>query len=501
MKVKGILILIWLTVQACGLWAQYVKYTYPNGVVSSEGNMVKGKPDGYWRTYYPDGGLKTEGNRLNYQLDSTWFFYREDSTKERMITYRADVKHGKEVIYNQFGRVKEEWENSNGIKTGKVRYYYESGELWKEIEFVNNKEEGKGLEFETDGRIISLLLYKNGFVYNHERINRFNDQQKRTGIWRMLYEDGSLKEEGNYTNGLKNGVFKYFDRKGKLTLIQQFIDDVLVEGEGATALPDIRQEYYSDGQLKMSGSYRNGKKQGTFRTYDPRGKEGLSYLYEQDVKVAEGNVDSLGRRIGPWKLMYPDGSMKAEGSYQLGKKDGSWKYYDTDGDVVQTGSYQNDEPIGNWKWYYSNKALHRDEYYLRGKEDGHCVEYDSLGKVLTEGDYINGRKNGPWVLQVNDHSEEGAYEDGELNGMWIWRYGDGSKAFEGEYSVGTPTGRHKYWYPNGQTKMKGEYEGGELSGQWDYYQEDGTLILQLEYEAGQVIKINGSKIKLPKVEE
>jgi antitoxin component YwqK of YwqJK toxin-antitoxin module len=85
--------------------------------------------------------------------------------------------------------------------------------------------------------------------------------------------------------------------------------------------------------------------------------------------------------------------------------------------------------------------------------------------------------------------------------MWIWRYGDGSKAFEGEYSVGVPTGRHKYWYPNGQTKMKGEYEGGELSGQWDYYQEDGTLILQLEYEAGQVIKINGSKIKLPQVQE
>ena len=81
MKVKKILILILLFVHASGLWAQYVKYTYPSGVVSSEGNMVNGKPDGYWKTYYPDGGLKTEGNRMNFKLDSTWFFYREDSTK------------------------------------------------------------------------------------------------------------------------------------------------------------------------------------------------------------------------------------------------------------------------------------------------------------------------------------------------------------------------------------------------------------------------------------
>ncbi len=481
--------------------AQYVKYTYPNGVVSSEGTMVNGKPDGYWKTYYPDGGLKTEGNRYQFKLDSTWLFYRDDSTLERQITYKADIKHGKEVLFNVKGKPQEEWINTNGVKSGNVRYYYDTGELWKVIAFSNNKEEGKGTEYAKDGRIISQYVFKNGFVYTHETINRYNEANRRTGIWRELYEDGEVRMEGNYTNGLRNGVFKQYDKQGKLLSIEQYVDDVLVEGEEATGIPDIRQEFYSDGQLRTIGSYQNGKKQGTFRNYDPRGKEEIAYLFEQDVKVAEGQLDSLGRKIGAWQFYYPDGQIRHKGSYKLGLKDGAWTYYYSNGKVIQTGSYINDLPTGNWKWFHGNALLHRDEYYLRGKEDGHCVEYDSLGNVLTEGDYVGGLKTGPWILKVNDHSEEGAYEDGERNGIWIWKYADGTKAFEGEYTVGTPSGRHKYWYPNGQLKMRGEYEGGELSGRWDYYAEDGTLTLQLEYEAGIVTRINGVKIKLPEPKE
>jgi uncharacterized protein len=484
-----------------GSLGQYVKYTYPNGAVSSEGMMVEGKPEGYWKTYYPDGGLKTEGNRKNFKLDSVWIFYRDDSTMERRITYREDVKHGVEVIYNKRGSVQEEWSNENGIKSGLVKYYYETGELWKEVTFENNKEEGKGIEYAIDGRIISFFIFKNGFVYNHERVNRYNENGKRTGIWQEYYGIGQMKEEGNYTNGMRNGVFKYFERNGKLSLIQQYVDDVLVEGENATALPDIRQEYYADGQLKTSGSYKNGKRHGTFRTYDPRGNEDIAIMFEQDIKAAEGRIDSLGRRYGAWKLLYPSGSVKAEGAYKEGLREGNWTYYEPNGEKSQTGSYLKDLPVGNWKWYYSKSRLHRDEYYLRGKEDGHCVEYDTLGQVLTEGDFTNGRRVGAWILHVNDHQEEGAYEDGELNGLWTWKYADGSKAFQGEYAVGLPIGKHKYWYPNGQMKMKGEYEGGELSGRWDYYEADGTLTLQLEYEAGVVTKINGNKIKLPQTTE
>ncbi|MBP5782526.1 MAG: hypothetical protein J6W04_03195, partial [Bacteroidales bacterium] len=44
--------------------SDFVQFFYPNGkVVSSEGFMVDGKPDGYWKSYYENGNLKSEGNR------------------------------------------------------------------------------------------------------------------------------------------------------------------------------------------------------------------------------------------------------------------------------------------------------------------------------------------------------------------------------------------------------------------------------------------------------
>ena len=78
---------------------------------------------------------------------------------------------------------------------------------------------------------------------------------------------------------------------------------------------------------------------------------------------------------------------------------------------------------------------------------------------------------------------------------------DGQKAFQGEFQSGIPVNKHKYWYSNGQVYMAGSYEGGEMSGKWDYFSEIGLLELQVEFEAGQVIKINGTKIKLPETPE
>ena len=56
----------------------YQKFNYPSGVISSEGTMKNGKPDGNWKSYYENGKLKSEGNRKNFEIDSTWKFYNEE---------------------------------------------------------------------------------------------------------------------------------------------------------------------------------------------------------------------------------------------------------------------------------------------------------------------------------------------------------------------------------------------------------------------------------------
>ena len=479
---------------------QFMQYHYENGKVSSEGYLRDGKPDGYWKTYYPTGQIKSEGGRKNFQLDSTWNFYSENGMLQKSIQYKNNDRNGWERLYDDKGKLNEEYLYENNLKNGAAKWYYESGQLRKEGQFLNSKEEGKAIEYAADGRIITLLTYRNGFIYTEERINRYDEQNKRVGIWRDLYQDGRLSLEGNWSAGMKNGVFKFYNRKGELEKLERYENDVLIVDEASTAILDIRKEYHSNGKLKEVGTYREGKKQGNFRVYDLEGKETDGLLYDNDIQVGKGMIDSLGRRVGEWTLLYPDGNKRAQGKYVAGLREGNWTYFYANGKTEQTGVYKLDWPTGMWKWYHGNGLLHREEMYRNGREDGSSIEYDSLGVIINEGEYTAGVKNGKWKLTVNDHIEEGQFLDGERDGVWTAYYGNGNKMFEGEFQSGVPIDKHRYWYDNGQLEMAGKYLGGEMEGRWDFYDMNGYPSMQLDYKGGSVIRINGQKIRLPEAE-
>ena len=501
---KGGMIIIWIVCSsALRIWAQtqFMQYRYENGKVSSEGYLRDGKPDGYWKTYFATGVIKSEGNRRNFQLDSTWNFYYDKGIIQKSINYSQDRKNGWERIYDEYGNRIEEYTNKDNIRSGIANWYYATGELKKTAVFENNKEEGKAIEYDRDGRIITLLTYRNGFIYTEEKINRYDSQGKRTGVWRDLYADGKLQLEGNWAMGMKNGVFKFYTRKGELEKLERYENDVLVVDAASTAILDIRKEYHANGSIKEVGAYRDGKKQGNFRIFDETGKETGGFLFDNDTLVGQGMIDSLGRRVGEWKLFYPTGKTRAQGKYVAGMKEGNWTFFYGNGQQEQTGVYKMDWPTGSWKWYYFRGQLHREETYRNGREDGTSLEYDTLGVVINEGEYSAGARNGKWRLTVNDHTEEGVFLDGERDGLWVWSYGNGNKMFEGEFQSGIPIGKHKYWYDNGQVEMTGKYKSGEMHGRWDYFDSNGFPSMQLDYEEGIVTRINGQKIRLPQSQE
>lgn len=501
--VRTVGIVFFTVLQLVQLNAQPTKtqYRFENGVVSSEGTLRNGKPDGFWKTYYPSGQLKTEGNRKDFQLDSTWNFYAENGKIQKTIQYANDVRKGQECIYDEAGKRIEEYTYEANIKNGKASWFFATGEIKKRSQFVNNKEEGKAVEFERDGRIINLLTYRNGFIYTEERINRYDEQGKRTGIWKDLYENGSVSIEGIWVNGMKNGVFKFFNRKGELEKLERYENDNVIVDEAATAILDIRKEYYSNGNIKQVGTYREGKRQGNFRIYDENGNETGGMLYDNDALAGEGVIDSLGKRQGEWKLFYPDGTLRAKGKYVTGLKDGPWTYFYGNTRIEQSGIYIADKPTGIWKWFYVNGQLHREDMYRNGKEEGTSTEYDSTGVVINEGEFVAGARNGKWKLTINDHIEEGQFLDGERDGLWKWFYGKGERMFEGEFQSGVPVNRHKYWYDNGQVEMTGKYKAGEMEGRWDYFDNNGFPQMQLDYKEGVVVRINGQKIRLPEQAE
>jgi len=473
----------------------YEVFYYENGLKSSEGILMDGQPEGEWITYYENGVLKTKGSRLKGVLTGEWFFYRENGIIDKKLNYSEGQLNGEELLYNSEGILTTKNLYLKGVKEGLCLELYADGRVKRETPFLQNKENGKGFEYGSDGRIISFFTYKDGYLRSMEKVNRFTNKGKRTGKW-IEYQTNSskLKEEGNYSNGLKNGLFKIYNRRGDLDRIETYKNGELVL-EDDNQILDVKREFGADGKVKSIGSFSNGKKQGIFREYDDAGNIISSSIYNDDVKIAEGVIDGSGTYEGEWKIYYSSGELRAEGAYENGNREGLWKFYFITGELEQRGKYKKDKPTGEWVWYFKNKEIKRQEYYRKGREDGESVEYNTEGKTINNGNYVDGLRTGPWFLTIGDYEEKGEFIDDEKNGVWKMYFKQSDNLyFQGEYAIGIPIKKHTYYWPNGQKKEEGKFQAGERQGDWKFFNLDGTVRLTIRYDNGIEVKINGEKV-------
>jgi antitoxin component YwqK of YwqJK toxin-antitoxin module len=487
---------IFTMVQIADLSAQDGKYTvyyYDDGSVSSEGYLLDGKPNGYWTTYYPSGQIKSEGNRNSFQLDSIWIFYDQEGAISSKITYDQGIKNG-EVLTYQNGILYERVLLESNKRSGIAEIYYPTSEILKRIPYQNDLEEGEGFEYARNGRVITLLKYRDGYLKIAERINRIDNKGKRRGKWVTFHPNGFIHIEGTYMNDKKNGIFKTFDKRGDLLTLEKYRDDRLVVDSEESVILDLRNTYYPDGTVKSTGGYVDGMKEGTHRYYNKEGNIEAAEIYNRDEKTAEGIINQKGDYQGLWKLYYETGELKAEGEFENSNRIGEWIIYHKNGEIEHRAKYVVGLPQGRWTWYFDNGTLRREEYYRRGKEDGESTEYDKDGNEISKGEYVSGYKDGEWFYNVGDHIEKGSYLDGERNGEWIYEYEDAQLNYKGEYAVGLAIGKHRWYYPDGQLKKEGKYSSGVRIGIWKTYDENGLQELVVKYKNGREVKINGRSV-------
>ena len=479
----------------------FQRFYYPNGKISSEGNMIAGKPDGYWKAFYENGNRKSEGNRKNFEIDSTWKFYNEEEKLILEVNYHLGKKEGLKISYLDKETIREKFKND--IKEGITRYEHPDGKIKLEIPYVNGLEQGFGKEYARDGTIITLTEYKRGFIVDRQRINRKDKNNLKQGPWYFFYTNGNIRIEGVYRDNKKHGYFKEFTENGDFLKISKYENDVLLPDAEEIQKLDIQNEYYPDGKIKISAMFRNGVPEGIRREYNPDGKIEKSYLYRNGILTGEGIVKEDGNREGHWKEYYADGKLKAEGNYENGKQAGEWKFYFENGKIEQAGKFNKPgKPEGIWKWYFESGSLSREENYRNGLRDGMLSEYDETGKLLEEGEYVNGLEEGPWFEIMGDNFTRGAYRDGQRSGSWSVYYLliDGQKtdsvlSFKGNFIEDYPNGKHVYYWDNGKIKEEGLFIMGKREGEWILYNYDGTLFMVITYKAGIEIRYDGVKIK------
>jgi len=473
----------------------YQKFYYPSGVLSSEGYMKNGKPDGYWKTYHENGIIKSEGNRKNFELDSLWKFYNEEGKSILEVNYLNGLKQGVRKTITENEIVEENFDKD--IKQGLTRYFYSDGKLKKEIYYEKGKETGQSKEYSQEGIVINIKEYKNGILIRNENINRTDRNKRKQGVWKLFYENGALQQEGFYVSDKKNGYFKEYSIDGVLKSINKYVDDELQTDVPELAEYELRTDYYADGSVKVIGSYKDGLPEGIRREYTPDGKIKIAYIFEKGKITGEGIVDEKGLKQGFWKEFYAEnGKLKAEGNYKDNVKTGTWKFYTENEILKQTGNYnKNGFQNGEWKWFFENGTLQKVENFTNGVLEGICEEYDENGKIRSKGIYQEGQEDGFWFFTTTDYRQEGNFSYGRRNGIWKHYYDSGQLKFEGNFLDDYPDGKHLFYWENGKIKEERNYVMGKAEGTWRKYDETGALFIYIDYKRGYEYRYDGEIIK------
>lgn len=468
-------------------------FYYPSGTKSSEGTLVDGKPDGWWKSYDEEGNLISEGNRKNFQLDSVWTFYQKGN-KYLTINYFNGRKNGEQILYSSKDYTKTNWHLDT--ITGTVCTYDTAGWLKKSVPYADGKPHGMAKEFNSDGLVVVITKYYHGVMSRSERINRTDKNGYKQGSWKYFWDNGNLKLEASYLNNKKHGFFKYYDEDGNFLYVEKYTNDQLEEDAKETKQLDKRMTYHSNGQPAIIATYYNDKPEGVRREFDTAGKVVKGYVFEDGWLKYEGITDMNGLRQGLWKEYYQTGELRSKGKYKNSRPVGEWKFYFTDKTLEITGEYNSKgQKHGEWIWFYPSGDTMNVAYYEDGDLDGPYVEYDEDGEPLVKGEYVAGYEEGHWFYRNGTSVESGKYEGGKRTGLWITTFDGDKTAFKINYEDGIRDGKYTAFWENGNIKTTGKYVNGLQDGAWVQYNEEGLQYLTTLFKDGKEIKWNNYTIK------
>jgi antitoxin component YwqK of YwqJK toxin-antitoxin module len=177
-------------------------------------------------------------------------------------------------------------------------------------------------------------------------------------------ENSPKRIAGKMLNGKPEGLWKVFDRKGKvlweIPFTNGMVNGTVIQNE--TIYPMSAQ----DREMAM---YEGGYAEGSFP------KKETHYLsYTTEYKN--------GLKNGPFEERTANGVLSIGGSFLNGKKDGTWEFYEYQGILEKRISYKADSL------------------------DGAYLVFTLNGDTLTSGNYANGKKQGFWCWNTAEKRME-----------------------------------------------------------------------------------------------
>ena len=337
---------------------------HPNGTPWQLLEAREMRANGAFREWFPCGAKRVEATLIGGIADltpgtqSSWLF------------------DGPALVWNEDEHLIARLNYDKGVLSGLSVYYYPSGALEKEINYVQDRIEGEVKELWEQGELKAKTIYLNG---------------KKEGASLAYWPNGNTRWEETYQEGrLESGT--YFDLSSEL--ISQVIDGAgfqpCYDGIRLTQFQEIRngiveglvKTFDSQGQLKCTYSLKNGKKQGEEIEYYPLQKDSkappspkISLNWEQDA--IHGLV----------KTWYDNGQLQSQREMCHNQRNGASCCWYRSGSLMLMEEYENDQ-LERGQYYQKN---HSDPISTISNGNGTATLYDENGVFLKKINYSKGK--------------------------------------------------------------------------------------------------------------
>ncbi|WP_203258232.1 toxin-antitoxin system YwqK family antitoxin [Hyunsoonleella ulvae] len=260
-------------------------YSSDERLISTQ-SYLNGKRDGEWTYYDEDGKPKTiENYKEGLKTGKWWKKAMVNSSYYTSISfYENNIPTGRWIEKWKNGTLKEE-RIFNGKGSYTQKKYHANGKLYEQKSYKNFKLNGNQFLYSKAG----ILLKKELFAHNVlEKRESFFDNGRPREVYNFkngklhgtcidYKSSGAKSYEGIYENGYKSGVFKkYVDSNGWLYYETSYENDV-ANGPHKT--------YYRSKLVEQEGNYLNGSKNGIWKFYNIAGKLIREVEYDMGTEI------------------------------------------------------------------------------------------------------------------------------------------------------------------------------------------------------------------------
>ena len=306
-------------------------------------------------------------------------------------------------------------------------------------------------------------------------------------LYRKYDSDGNLFIYSYAIDGKNIDRGYYSD--GKLAYIQEL---KIIKGQ--PPIPNGKYiEYYKNGQIKVQGNNKDGKRDGEFKAFLRNGKSAGSVFYK-DGKIIKSTLVNSMKDNASFSLVtdinynlnsneiitdeFPNGLLKQYFIYNKnGLLDGESREYYEEGDIKSISHFKNDIPDGVFISYYQNGNMEEKYAYVNGQANGECFSYYENGKLEERYFLKNGEIDGEAFAY---------YPSGKLRGKEVQKLGKR----EGESIIYHENGNIKQkstfkndkregdlfiYFPSGKLRQTEKYINGKIEGEVIEYYESGTI--------------------------